>query len=302
MKWILCVFSVVVILSSISNSATLQELDTQLRQRINKVDVFKSNFDTTTSFAWLNMAQDRIAVLAGFLPTSADFLYSGGLPEFKLPISLRALDGVVIKADERFYSIFYNPNFAIDTPVIQYTLDFFHEDTAKLLIKLGGFMGVRYVFVYSVTSESYILPENFRGPSTAFHFSSGRDTWSRIFPNPGLMIDTNIVSYTIDWLNRDTALFMISRDVQRLGALDSIAVFYERTLQSGDTVRVLFHSIAQDMPTGLTECQLPDDLEEFLVEEAMGYYFQYMGDNVRARSIWEQVRADLGFMRQEVQR
>ena len=293
---------ILVMLTLNANSATLQELDIRLRHRVNEVDTTTSVFDTATSYAWLNMAQDRITVLSGYLPGFVDFEYTAGtLPEFVLPALFRGLDGVIIKSNKRFYSIFYNPNFAIDTPVIQYSLVWDNEDEARVVIKLGGFESVRVKFPITSNTDRYLLPEDFRSEIAVLLFANNKSTWSHIFSNPGFMIDTNIVAYSINWFTRDTAFIFIRQDLIQLAPGDTLAVFYRRSLRAGDTIRVLFHSIPTEMSTPSTECQLPDDLEEFVVEEAIGYYFRYKNDEIKAQSVWEQVRLDMGVLKERKQ-
>lgn len=282
--------------SSTVQTANLGELEERLRQRINQVEKAISVFDTTTSFAWLNMAQNRIAILAGYLPNDTNILYTGGLTEFSLPSNLRTLRSVIVKSRGRFYSIFHNPDFAIDTPIIQYTWEWEDEDTPLLIIKLGGFQDVQYTFLYSSDSSRYDLPENFRNITAALYSRSTSAGFRRIFPNPSFLIDTNIVSYSIHWKNRDTALFYLSQNAE-LKTLDSISIFYQRTLESGDTVRILYSGIPTEMALSTTECQLPDDLEEFVVEEAIGYYFTYKMNEPIAQAWWQKVRIDMGILR-----
>lgn len=290
------IFMAFLFVSSTVQTANLGELEERLRHRINQVDKAISVFDTTTSFAWLNMAQDKIAVLAGYLPNDTNILYLGGIAEFELPSSLRTLRSVIIKSQGRFYSIFHNPDFVIDTPIIQYTWGWEDEDTPFLIIKLGGFQDVQYIFEYSSGVSRYVLPEDFRNITGALYSRSTSAGFRRIFPNLHFLIDTNIVSYSIHWKNRDTALFYLSQNAE-LKTLDSVSVFYQRTLQSGDTVRILYSGIPTVMTNSTIECQLPNDLEEFVIEEAIGYYFTYKMNEAIAQAWWQKVRIDMGVLR-----
>ena len=127
-------------------------------------------------------------------------------------------------------------------------------------------MDVQHTFKYSSDTSRYVLPENFRNITAALYSRSTGAGFRRIFPNPSFLIDTNIVSYSIHWKNRDTAFFYLSQNAE-LKTLDSISIFYQRTLEANDTVRILYSGIPEVMINRTTVCQLPNDLEDFVIEE-----------------------------------
>ena len=292
MKRVLCVFSIIVILSSISNSATLQELDTKLRQRINQVDIFKSNFDTTTSFAWLNMAQDRIAVLAGYFPKFVDFAYvpGGDTAFFRLPVDFRAVRKVLIYSQGRFYPMLPNPGLAKDTGLMTFDVVWSTEDSAHFIFNLGGFQDAQTDIIYNGDSSTYRLPVDVKNIIGILVWA---ETWEPVRQNPMFAKDVGPRQFDVHFKARDTALLYLRGIFQDD---DTVRVFYQKTLQIGDTVRVEYVGIPTDMANGGIECEVPDDLEEFVVEEAIGYYFTYKQNEAASQAWWQKVRIDMGVL------
>ena len=292
MRRIFYVLSMIVILSSILNSATLQELDTKLRQRINKVDIFKSNFDTTTSFAWLNMAQDRIAVLAGYFPKFVDFAYvpGGDTAFFRLPVDFRAVRKVLIYSQGRFYPMLPNPGLAKDTGLMTFDVVWSTEDSAHFIFNLGGFQDAQTDIIYNGDSSTYRLPVDVKNIIGILVWA---ETWEPVRQNPMFAKDVGPRQFDVHFKARDTALLYLRGIFQDD---DTVRVFYQKTLQIGDTVRVEYVGIPTDMANGGIECEVPDDLEEFVVEEAIGYYFTYKNDHTTAQIWWQKVRIDMGVL------
>ena len=291
--WIGYLLSTILLVSTNINSATLQELDTKLRHRINEVDTSTSVFDTVTSFQWLNMAQDRIAVLAGYFPKFVDFEYvpGGDTAFFRLPSDFRAVKKVLIYSQGRFYPMFANPGLAKDTSLITFDVIWSTEDSAHFIFQLRGFQDVQTDILYSEDSTTYTLPLDFYNLTGIIMWAGG---WEPVTPNPFFMRnDAGTRQYDIHYRSRDTALLYLRGT---FADEDTVRVFYQRTLQASDTVRVEYVGIPFDMVRGDSTCHVPDDLEEFLVEEAMGYYYTYKQNEAAAQAWWQKVRIDMGVL------
>ena len=123
--------------------------------------------------------------------------------------------------------------------------------------------------------------------------------WRPVYTNPFFQLDTNVSTYDIRWKHRDTAkLYLRGQD---LLDGDTVRVFYRKTLETGDTIKVEYRTI---VPTQImnVESPIPDDLENFIIEEAMGYYFLWRKEPATAARIWEQVRIDMGVVRPREQK
>lgn len=299
LTWIGYLLSMIVILSSNVNSATLQELRDKLRHRINEVDTITSVYDSVTSAQWLNMAQDRIAVLAGYFPKFAAFAYvptdcgadCGDTAFFRLPADFRAAKKALIYSQGRFYPMFANPGLSKDTGLMTFDVIWSTEDSAHFIFKLGGFQDTQTDIIYDVDSSTYRLPVDFYNLTGVMTWL---EQWEPVMPNPFFLKDAGNRQYDLHYKHRDTALLYLRGNFQ---TGDTVRVFYQKTLQTGDTVRVEYVGIPTDMANGSIECEVPDDLEEFVVEEAMSYYFTYKNDHATARIWWQQVRMDMGVLK-----
>jgi hypothetical protein len=279
-------------LRSSPEAATLLQLDSKLRHRVNEVDTAIALFNTTNSFVWLNLAQSRVAVLAGYFPKFKDFAYTGTTGDstwFVLPTNFREVKKVFVKSKKRLYPILPSPGLASDTGKMTYDVIWKEEDTAHLIMKLGGFQDKQTNIIFSPDSSTYRLPVDFRNLMGIMVWSGQWEPvqFSPLFGGDGTRL------CDIHWKARDSALLYLRGN---FAEGDSVRIFYQKTLDTNDTVRVEYVSIPSDMLTADSVCHVPDDLEGFVIEEALGYYFAFKQDFQNSQATWERVRIDMGLI------
>lgn len=187
--------------------------------------------------------------------------------------------------------MYLNPGLAKDTGLMTYDILWKDEDNAHFVYTLGGFQAAQTDIIFSSDSSTYRLPADVKN-ITGILVGDGT-TWEPAVPNPMFAKDLGPRQFDVHFKARDTALLYLRGTFQDD---DTVRVFYQKTLQANDTIRVEYVGIPTDMALSSTDCAVPDDLEEFLVEEAIGYYFTYKNDEVKAQAWWQKVRLDMGVL------
>ena len=75
---------------------------------------------------------------------------------------------------------------------------------------------------------------------------------------------------------------------------DTIRVYYHRMIGAGDTVRVNYLGSPGIMTSDTYDCEVPEDLHNFIIEEALAFYFFSQKRIQEAQAIRQGVRFDLG--------
>ncbi len=137
-KLIFIILASVMFMPTIS-AETLGDLKTRLRYRLDEVDATKAFFTDSSLSHWLNMSQESVVRLGGFIPKTAKF----GLDTnraFAMPSGFRAIKKVfgIPPEDEGPYPVLRNPGFLTDVIAMQYSLIWINQDSANLILKMGA--------------------------------------------------------------------------------------------------------------------------------------------------------------------
>jgi len=211
-----------------------------------------------------------------------------------LPTDFRQIKAVYVIAQKRFYPVFPNPGFLGQAQGMQYSIVWQTEDTARLLLVRGGIQDKQTNVIFSADSTTYRLPSDVRNVVGCMVWAG---QWEPITLSPMFTTDGTRL-YDLHFKHRDTALLYLRGN---FAEGDSVRVFYQKTVEVSDRIRIEYLSIPVDMALSTTNCEVPDDLEEYLVEEALGYYFDYKGDHSTAQGFWQRVRIDLGVLKPQGQ-
>lgn len=123
-----------------ASSATLSELITDLRYRVDESDTSTSNFSDSVGKLWLNDAQDRIVALGGFIKKQTDITYSkDDTLGHVLPSDFRYVDQVIYLDGRQWETVINNPGFFHDTSTNQFTIKWQNADTARIYFKGTNF-------------------------------------------------------------------------------------------------------------------------------------------------------------------
>lgn len=131
-----------VLLAACVSAADLDDLTLDFRESILETDTSRSLIPDTIVHTFINMAQDKIVRLGGFLRKTYTFVYHEDSSSFGLPSTFKSigLNGVMrqsagIFSQGDWFSIVYNPGFRKDTIVAHYTVGWDTTDTPRLYIK-----------------------------------------------------------------------------------------------------------------------------------------------------------------------
>ena len=144
--------------SSIS-AETLGDLKTRFRYRVDEVDVSKAFFTDSSLTQWLNMSQESVVRLGGFIPKTAKF----GLElnrAFAMPAGFRAIKKVfAISSDDAQgpYPVLRNPGFVTDVIAMQYSLVWINQDSANLILKMGAAENLEDTIYVEYVSTANVL-------------------------------------------------------------------------------------------------------------------------------------------------
>ena len=285
---------VLLLVASASYSATLSDLKHKLRVRTSELTDSTSFFTDTMATIWLNMAQERIVRLGGYIPKYTDINYSWDSNTYNLPSGfIRATSGNIKTRGQWFPA--YMVNNIVDSPYIQMKVVWKDEDSAQVILMRAGFEERQHDIIYNQDSLSYVLPRDFRSPVMVMIRKNGN--WEPAYQNTAFQLDTNIYNYTVLWKSTDTALLYIKPSDLYDG--DTLRVFYRRSLQNDDTLRVNYVGTAPAMTLDTSTCQVPFDLQGFIVEEAYSYYIMSQKRFQEAILLQRNIRQDMGITVQQ---
>jgi len=140
MKKLIFVILICAMFTSLISAETLGDLKTRFRYRVDEVDATKAFFTDSSLTHWLNMSQEAVVRLGGFIPKTAKY----GLElnrAFAMPAGFRAIKKVfAISSDDAQgpYPILRNPGFVTDVIAMQYSLIWINQDSANLVLKMGA--------------------------------------------------------------------------------------------------------------------------------------------------------------------
>jgi hypothetical protein len=120
-----------------SFGVTAADLLDKLRRVTGQAHSARSAFTDSSGLIFLDMAQDNIIALSGYLHKTQDIIHDEST-DYTLNTDFVRLKGVVVKAANDNYNwkpMFPNPYFAADTNVINGYVDWQDPDTARLYIR-----------------------------------------------------------------------------------------------------------------------------------------------------------------------
>ena len=146
------------------------------------------------------------------------------------------------------------------------------------VVRLGGFLPKKHDIVHSSDSLDYQLPSDVRRvTSVEIRATAEAEQWIGFVRNEGFLIDTTVYEYYIRWDSATSQRIYVSGD-----------------LESGDTIRVSYLGDANDLTATTDTCEVPTDLQTFIIEEAIANYYRSKQFFRAQQQIQNQVRTDMG--------
>ena len=259
------------------------ELLEQFRDRTGEPDSSSSFYTDSTALDWLNKAIQRVAYLSFSYHTEDSFAYTSASNVFEIPTT-RGVRAIFAKVGTRWYDITGDPE------ALSFSVTRVDSLISRVYVQVGGFVSRRKNISFSENSASYLLPTDFGRVQGVMIRSSG--IWKPAIENPMFMVDTNVTQYWIAWGHVDSAFMYLRTDDLYDG--DTVSVFYLAGPVTGDSLRISYYAQPPLMDGTDSTCVLDDDLEGFVLEEAMNYYYEAIRDYQGAAQMRQNVRQDLG--------
>lgn len=150
------------------------------------------------------------------------------------------------------------------------------------IVRLGGYLKKSTDVICSDDSNSYGLPLTFRRLDGIAVFAMNENfNWTKVFNNPFFMIDTTVYQYYISWSHPDSA-----------------RIYFKGDFWEGDTIRVSYTGDASDLDTLTDTCEVPTDLQAFIIEEAIANYYRSRKNFTAQQQSQNQTRLDMGLIKQ----
>lgn len=151
------------------------------------------------------------------------------------------------------------------------------------IVRLGGFLPKKYDIVHAAGSTSYQLPSDVkRVISVEAKAVAEGSNWAGFIRNEGFIIDTTVYEYYIRWDSATTPRLYIKGDA----------------INSGDTLRVSYVGDANDLTATTDTCEVPTDLQTFIIEEAIANYYRSRQNFTAQQQTQNQTRLDMGLIKQ----
>lgn len=158
----------------------------------------------------------------------------------------------------------------------------FLDNAQDKIVRIGGYLKKSTDVIHSEDSNSYGLPLAFRRlDGIAVHATNEGFKWTKVFNNPFFMIDTTVYQYYIGWSHPDSA-----------------RIYFKGAFWKGDTIRVSYIGDAADLDSLTAVCEVPTDLQTFIIEEAIANYERAKRNHQVQRQTQIQVRMDMGILKQ----
>ena len=149
------------------------------------------------------------------------------------------------------------------------------------VVRLGGFLPKKHDIVHSSDSLDYQLPSDVRYvTSVETRATAEADKWTGFVRNEGFIIDTTAYEYYIRWDSATAQRIYVSGD-----------------LENGDTIRVSYLGDANDLTDTTDTCEVPTDLQTFIIEEAIANYYRSRQNFSAQQQTQNQTRLDMGLVR-----
>lgn len=151
------------------------------------------------------------------------------------------------------------------------------------IVRLGGFLPKKYDIVHDEDSTSYQLPSDVkRVTNVEVKAGAEADNWAGLIRNEGFIIDTNVYEYFIRWDSVTAPRLYIKSDA----------------IGDNDTLRVSYVGDAIDLTATTDSCEVPTDLQAFIIEEAIANYYRSRQNFTAQQQTQNQTRLDMGLLKQ----
>lgn len=149
------------------------------------------------------------------------------------------------------------------------------------IVRLGGFLPKKYDIVHASDSTSYQLPSDVkRVTSVEMKATAEAGNWAGFVRNEGFIIDTTVYEYYIRWDSATAARLYIKGD----------------NMVEDDTIRVSYVGDANDLTATTDTCEVPTDLQTFIIEEAIANYYRSKKNFTAQQQTQNQTRLDIGLI------
>jgi len=156
------------------------------------------------------------------------------------------------------------------------------DNAQDKIVRIGGYLKKSTDVICSNDSNSYGLPLAFRRLDGIVVFAMNEGfKWTKVFNNPFFMVDTTVYQYYISWSHPDSA-----------------KIYFKGDFWEGDTIRVSYTGDAADLDTLTDTCEVPTDLQTFIIEEAIANYERAKRNHQVQWQTQTQVRRDMGILKQ----
>jgi hypothetical protein len=296
MKRLLLIFLVCLITTPFALSDNLGELKTRFRYRLDELDVNKAFFTDSALTHWLNMSQEAVVTAGNLLPRCTTVSYPSN-DSITLGSNVRRVTDVMVQAQSRWTVI--PPGGTGETSGASYYVSWLTETQPQIVLTLGPLADSAWNVIYDAdNSTQYVWLGRYIWDIKSVLTHTG-DWWTPMMYNQGFVIDTLTNYYSIHRVGGSSGQLETYFYYQApyLSDGDTIRIFYRRTaFYLIDKLRVCFSMVPTVMTGNSTECDVADDLEHFIIEEAIGYYFQALRMYGEASRVWQQVRMDMGLI------
>ena len=139
MKRLLFVILVCAAFTLSVSAETLGGLKTLFRYRVDEVDATKAFFTDSSLTHWLNMSQEAVVRLGGFIPKTTKICLDT-LTVFALPSGFKSVKQIFGMRPDIYepYPIFPNPGFVSEKIAAGYSVIWITPDSANLIVKRGA--------------------------------------------------------------------------------------------------------------------------------------------------------------------
>lgn len=158
------------------------------------------------------------------------------------------------------------------------------NDAQGVIIKLGNYLPKQVDISYDeADSLGYLLPTDYRiNDRCVLRYGL---VWEAVVENPGFAADTDQAAFFVKRKNKDTTLFYI-----------------KNVTIPNQTIRLFYRGVATPFTAVTDTVGYQSDRESFVITEAYTYYLESERFFQEAQAVRQQLRQDMGVMRQEDQK
>lgn len=294
MRSLVAITIALLVLVGASQAETAADLVTQFRVRAGEQDTLRSFADDTSILTMLDMAQDKVVRLGGYLPKRQIFTYTAGQASYVLDSTFRNATGVSVRKSGAWTPVPIKGQANPDSTSLMWDVTWVDSDSAELHI-----FGIPEPFtqdiIFSFDSASYGLDSGFVYETAVLVRTSQK--WEPVMHNDGFKEDVASFTYMIRPTSVNRSRLYLRGDDFYDG--DTIRVFGNLppralTLTQGDTILVSYNGKAPALDQLTDSCYVSSELQGMIVEEALVYWEQSKAFYQNMQALWQQLRIDMG--------